>query len=160
MVGSGGVEPRAAGEAVRTLRLHPAPHVALPVRPRRGPVHEPAQEETRSSAQGNCSAKSLAGNVTDSSLSSLYSAKEGSGGKGVWGRGFGGRGVGEGEGGAQGGGGRGHFIHLAIYCTTTWCIALKGLRTIRGSERVLVKTEMKCCRAVSDARLVSQNSPA
>ncbi len=34
-----------------------------------------------------------------------------------------GRGVGEGVGGL-GGGGRGHFIHLAMYCTTTWCFAL------------------------------------
>ncbi len=25
--------------------------------------------------------------------------------------------------------GRGHFIHLAIYCTATWCFVLKGLRT-------------------------------
>ncbi len=32
----------------------------------------------------------------------------------------------------QGGeGGRGYFIHLAINCTTTWCFALKGLRTTR-----------------------------
>ncbi len=30
----------------------------------------------------------------------------------------------------SGGGGRGHFIHLAIHCTTTWRFALKGLRTI------------------------------
>ncbi len=28
-------------------------------------------------------------------------------------------------------GGRGYFIYLAIYCTATWCFALKGLRTIR-----------------------------
>ncbi len=47
-----------------------------------------------------------------------------------------GEGGGEGEGeGVEGGGGRGHSIHLAIYCTTTWCFALKGLRTttcVRG----------------------------
>ncbi len=36
--------------------------------------------ETRSSAQGNCSAKSLAGNVADSSLSSLSSRGGGVGG--------------------------------------------------------------------------------
>ncbi len=77
---------------------------------------------TRSSAQDNCSAKSLAGNVADSSLSSLSST----GGPGA--RGFGGRGLERGTG-AKGGGGRGHFIHLAIYCTTTWCFTLKGLRT-------------------------------
>ncbi len=45
-----------------------------------------------------------------------------------------------GEGGPAGGGGWGrgrgweHFIHLAIYCTTTWCFALKGLRTTRDSS--------------------------
>ncbi len=51
-------------------------------------------------------------------------------GEGVWqGEGIeGGEGVGEGV----GGGGRGHFIHLAIYCTATWCFALKGLRTMKG----------------------------
>ncbi len=80
---------------------------------------------TRSSAQGNCSAKSLAGNVTCSSLFSLSS------------RGGGSRGGGSGQreevgggGWGYGGGCRGHFIHLAMYCTTTWCFALKGLRTI------------------------------
>ncbi len=68
---------------------------------------------TRSSAQGNCSAKSLVSNVVDSSLSSLSSISHagqgcpggGSGvgglGQGVWGRG-------------SGAGGRGHFIYLAI----------------------------------------------
>ncbi len=55
-----------------------------------------------------------AGNVVDSSLSSLSS--------------LGGGGVRQGEGGWGGGGG--HFIHPAIYCTITWCFALKGLRTI------------------------------
>ncbi len=53
-------------------------------------------------------------------------------GQGVWGQG--GLGRGRGVGGSRGGlrveGGRGHFIHLAIYCTTTWCFAPKGLRTI------------------------------
>ncbi len=39
--------------------------------------------------------------------------------------------AGEGEGRALGGGGRGHFMHPAIYCTTTWCFALNGLRTTR-----------------------------
>ncbi len=84
--------------------------------------------ETRSSAQGNCSVKSLGSSVVDSSLSSLSSTSHaGQGGfgvGGVWGRGPGwGRGV-WGEAG----------IHLAIYCTTTWCFALKGLRTINSSE--------------------------
>ena len=51
---------------------------------------------------------------------------------GVWkGRGVQwGRGLGRGLGG--GGGGRGHFIHPAIYCTTTLCFALKGLLTMMG----------------------------
>ncbi len=48
-------------------------------------------------------------------------------GQGGWGRG-----------GDQGGGGRGHFIHLAMYCTTTWCFALKGLRTTKGAVMVSV----------------------
>ncbi len=43
-----------------------------------------------------------------------------------------GRGLGGGEREGVRGGGRGHFIHLAIYCTYIWCFALKGLRTIRG----------------------------
>ena len=51
--------------------------------------------ETRSSAQGNCSAKSLAGNVVDSSLSSLCFPQGGS----RWGEG-----VGEGEGRGEGAG--------------------------------------------------------
>ncbi len=53
---------------------------------------------TRSSAQGNCSAKSLAGNVTDSSLSSLSSMGVSGGRGGSRGKGFGGRGIREGEG--------------------------------------------------------------
>ncbi len=74
---------------------------------------------TRSSAQGNCSAKSLAG------MSPILPCPPclllgGSGGRGVQGWGVG-----------EGGGGRGPFIYLAIHCTTTWCFALKGLRTIR-----------------------------
>ncbi len=65
--------------------------------------HTPSytQESTRSSAQSNCSAKSLAGNVTDSSLSSLSSiggsGGRGSRGRGVQGQGVWGQGVGEGE---------------------------------------------------------------
>ncbi len=45
-------------------------------------------------------------------------------------------GVGSGGGGGPagglggGGGGKGHFIQPVIYCTTTWCFALKGLRTM------------------------------
>ncbi len=81
--------------------------------------------ETRSSAQGNCSAKSLAGYVVDSSLSSLPS---------LWGSGGGGGLVGERGWGRGRRGGRGYFIHLAIYCTTTWCFALKGLRTTNNRK--------------------------
>ncbi len=110
------------------------------------------------------SAKSLAGNVVDPSLSSLSSTShaghggggpvgeggpmgEGFGGGG-WGRGRGlggleegegvwggGGGLGEGEGVGGGEGARRHFIHLALYCTTTWCFAPKGLRTMRRSTR-------------------------
>ncbi len=34
-------------------------------------------------------------------------------------------------GGSVHGGGRGHFGPAAIYCITTWCFGLKGLRTTR-----------------------------
>ncbi len=40
---------------------------------------------------------------------------------------MGGAWVGGGEG--EGEGGRGHFHLAALYCTITWCFALKGLRT-------------------------------
>ena len=64
-------------------------------------------KRTRSSAQSNCSAKSLAGNVADSSLSSLSSkggprVGGGSGGRGFRGRGSGGGGWGGGLGGGAG----------------------------------------------------------
>ncbi len=65
------------------------------------------------SRQLQCEVPCGVGNVVDSSLSSLSSPQGGS----------------SGGGGPAGGGGRGHFIHLAIYCTTTWGFALKGLRT-------------------------------
>ncbi len=73
----------------------------------------PANFET-SSAQGDRSAKSLAGNVVNSSLSSLSSTSHcclrGASGGGGWGQGT---------------------FHLpSLYCTTIWCFALKGLRTI------------------------------
>ena len=76
--------------------------------------------QTRSSAQGNCSAKSLAASVMSSILhcSSILPCPPclppviltGGGGLAM-------------------GGGRGHFSPAAIYCTATWCFALKGLRT-------------------------------
>ncbi len=68
--------------------------------------------QTRSSAQGNCRAKSIAGNVVDSSLSSLSEGEEGSS-----------------QGGSRpggGGGGRGNFIHPAVYCTATHGACPKG----------------------------------
>ncbi len=49
---------------------------------REKPIQRPPFSVTRSSAQGNCSAKSLPGNVADSSLSSLSSER-----RGVWGQG-------------------------------------------------------------------------
>ncbi len=55
---------------------------------------------TRSSAQGNCSAKSLAGNVVDSSLSSLSSTSHAVL-RGVWGQGGSGWGKGVREGGLR-----------------------------------------------------------
>ncbi len=53
--------------------------------------------------------------------------------------GGGGRGSGRGEGkrgSGRGRGGWGHFSPAAIYCTTTWCFALKGLRTTTSSEKL------------------------
>ena len=120
-----------------------------------------AFSSTRSSAQGNCSAKSLAGHVVDSSLSSLSSTShvgrlQGGGGSTrgeggpAGGSGGGGGGGWGGEGVGGGGGGRGHFIHLAIHCTTTWCFALKGLRTItRRSAQVTSWTCWTPSRAIS-----------
>ncbi len=90
-----------------------------------GRTHGPrgtAEHETRSSAQGNCSAKSLAASVMSLIIpcSSILPCPPcpppvmlSTGGSiwGVW---------------PQGGsmGGRGHFGPAAIYCTTTWCFAL------------------------------------
>ncbi len=60
-----------------------------------------------------------------SSTSHAVFCRGGSSQGGVWpGGGWGGGGLG------KGGGGRGHFGPAAIYCITTWCFALKGLRTI------------------------------
>ncbi len=100
--------------------------------------------KTRNSAQCNCSAKSLAASVMSSILPTppylppviLYTGR-GSGHRGVWLQGGlgGGGGWGRGRGLGGGGGGRGYFIHPAIYCTTTWCFALKGLRTTTQATR-------------------------
>ncbi len=113
----------------------------------------------RSSAQGNCSAKSLVASVMSSIIpfSSILhqfflvllvfhqsrclggggpvGGQGSSGGEGPAGGGglAGGGGWG---GGGVGGGGRGHFIHPAIYWTTTWCFALKGLRTTRRKDKL------------------------
>ncbi len=40
-------------------------------------------------------------------------------------------------GGSGQGGGRGHFGPAAIYCITTWCFALKGLRTTLSCKQNL-----------------------
>ncbi len=73
-------------------------------------------------------------------------------GGGVWGQGVQGQGGPGGGRGVGGGGwgrgfrgrGRGHFIHLAIYCTTTWCFALKGLRTMIA-EASRPNRDCLCC---------------
>ncbi len=40
------------------------------------------------------------------------------------------------------GGGRGHFIPPATYCTTTWCFALKGLRTMTANNALPLKLRL------------------
>ncbi len=72
----------------------PPPREALPLRSGLIPAQNRATCQTRSSAQGNCNAKSLVGSVANSSLPSLSSV--GVGGSGGWG--FGGRGLGRGKG--------------------------------------------------------------
>ncbi len=77
----------------------------------------------RINCAGNVINSSLFINSSWSSLSSTSHAVFGGGGTGhggvqPWGS-HRGRGV-------PGGGGRGHFGPAAIYCTTTWCFALKG----------------------------------
>ncbi len=55
----------------------------------------------------------------------------GSRGRGVQGWGVWARGEGLGRGrGVEGGGGRGHFVHLAIYCITTWCFVLRDFEQL------------------------------
>ena len=49
-----------------------------------------------------------------------------------------------GSGRGVGGRGRGHFIHPAIYCTSTWCFALKGLRTTICKWSVSLLVLRKC----------------
>ncbi len=98
---------------------------------------------TRSSAQGNCSAKSLAALVILSILpcSSILPGPPypppvmlslgGGGGlaRGVW---------------PQGGSSHGgHFGPAAIYCITTWCFALKGLRTTTLEQTPLFNSQMQ-----------------
>ena len=76
---------------------------------------------------GNVINSSLFTNSSLSSLSSTrYAVRRGQGVP-TFGRGFH---LWWGRGGLAGGGGRGHFSTAAIYCTTTWGFALKGLRTI------------------------------
>ncbi len=64
-------------------------------------------------------------------LSAGGGSASGRGGAHLWWGGLvGGGGSGRGRGSGRGEGGRGHFSPAAIYCITTWCFALKGLRTI------------------------------
>ncbi len=76
---------------------------------------------------------------------------------------MGGGGSGRGRGGLAGGrgGGRGHFSPADIYCTTTWCFALKGLRTmisahirIPPEERKLRVEFLACSTLVENADVV------
>ncbi len=99
--------------------------------------------ETRSSAQGNCSEKSLADNVVDSSLSSLSS--EGGGFRGVgWVGGGGlGRGLGEGRG-VKGGEGQGTFhppCHILHYHMV--------LRPIKGLRTTIIISDVSYCLALT-----------
>ncbi len=81
-----------------------------------------------------------AAGVWCSSLSSTSHAVR-KGGSHLWQRGPASSGGGGGrKGRGEGEGGRGHFGPAAIYCTTTWCFGLKGLRTIKMGQRVLHPT--------------------
>ncbi len=65
----------------------------------------------------------------------LSSAGGGGSGRGGLAAGGSGHRGGLGAGGGSGaGGGRGHFGPAAIYCITTWCFALKGLRTTTSQK--------------------------
>ncbi len=57
----------------------------------------------------------------------------------------------------SGGGGRGHFIHLAMYCTTTWCFALKGLRTITAPFDQYSTGSFQCLGPVEQTRDVGHS---
>ncbi len=76
---------------------------------------------TRSSAHGNCSAKSLAGNVVDSSLSSLFSTSHANTNPQIHRGSMGGLGR-RGPGGGRGKGAGDISPPYHIYCTTTWCL--------------------------------------
>ncbi len=116
---------------------------------------------TRSSAQGNCSAKSLAGSVMSSILpcSSILSCPPclppvmlsmggcPASGRGGVQQGEGSLAGGGGGGSGRGGGGQGTFQSSCHNCTTTWCFALKGLRTNRTRRR---RTRRICLTSVSD----------
>ncbi len=108
----------------------------------------PCRCVTRSSAQGNCSAKSLEASVMSSILPCspilpcppclpLIMLSVGGcvlplvgGGVCLW----------QGEGGPMGRGGQGTF-QSSCHCTTTWCFAPKGLRTMR---QWMLHTYAKC----------------
>ncbi len=93
------------------------------------------ENEKQCSRQLQCEVPCSVSNVINSSLfinsslSSLSSTSHAVGGGPAMGGSGKGRGVGEGEG--VRGRGQGIFWSSCHYCTTTWCFALKGLRTIR-----------------------------
>ncbi len=106
------------------------------------------QNKKQCSRQLQCEVPCSVGNVVNSSLfinSSLPSLPSTSHaacylweGGGVWPRGIWIGGSGWVGGSGWGGvwlGGRGHFSPAAIYCITTWCFALKGLRTTTATTR-------------------------
>ncbi len=109
-------------------------------------LHDPRKtnckrNKKQCSRQLQCEVPCSVGNVINSSLfinSSLSSLSSTShavhGGGPASSRGVlplaGGGGSHGGRGSHRGEGGRGYFSPAAIYCTTTWCLTLKGLRTI------------------------------
>ncbi len=112
----------------------------------RGSLWSQPNNEKQCSKQLQCEVPCSIGNVVNSSLfincSFLFcpppvmlSMEGGSAGGGVW------------PGGSMGGG-RGHFGPAAMYCTTTWCFALKGLRTINVRPHETLQEERGSTRFV------------
>ncbi len=90
---------------------------------------------------GNVINSSLFINSSLSSLSSTSHAVHGGGGSCLW---LGGIASSRGREVWQGGGGQGTFQSSChIYCTTTWCFALKGLRTINLRVRLVLDSRAR-----------------